>query len=70
MASIATLKDLRMVKGLKVVHLNVRSLVKKIDQLRVLMFGNDIDVLTISETWLKEHLQSKLFDIEGYDAYR
>ena len=63
-------EDLKAVKGLRITHLNIRSLVKKIDQLRVLLFDAGIDILTISETWLMEHLQTKLFEIEGYDTHR
>ena len=59
--NIDTLSDL---KGFKVVHLNVRSLYKKIDQLRLLMQDTEIDIFTVSETWLKEHLNSQLYAIE------
>ena len=62
--------NLRQVKGFKAVHLNIRSLPKKIDQLRILLHDSGIDVFTISETWLKESLNSKLFDIEGFNSYR
>ena len=38
--------------GLKVAHLNVRSLAPKILHLRILLTEHKIDVFAISETWL------------------
>ena len=70
MANINELGDLKSVKGLKIVHLNVRSVVKKIDQLRMLMFDSGIDVFILSETWLGAHLHSKIIEINGFDAHR
>ena len=62
--------DLSRLKGLKLVHLNVRSLPKKIDQLRLTLHGVNVDVFTISESWLRSALGSKLFDIDGYRIFR
>ena len=65
-----TLQDLGKYKGIKMVHCNVRSLVKKIDQMRLLVEGGGIDILTICETWLKYHLNTSLFNIDRYQAFR
>ena len=70
MADISNLEELNAAKGFKIVHLNVRSILKKIDQLRTYLFDSRIDVLTISETWLKPHLCSTLVDIEGFTQFR
>lgn len=40
------------VKGLKIIHLNIRNLVRKIDLLRVWIDLNNPDIVTLSETWL------------------
>ena len=69
-ASLKNFNDLNRAKGFKVVHLNVLSIVKKIDQIRLLLQGSTIDVLTISETWLRPHLHSNLVNIEGFTVYR
>ena len=61
---------LNAVKGLKLVHMNVRSLPKKIDQLRILLHNSTIDMLTLSETWLREGLVNNLYDLEGYKLFR
>ena len=70
MEGIKDINSLNLEKGFKLVHWNVRSLVKKIDQIRALMVGSPIDVLTLSETWLKRHLHSDLVAIEGFDTLK
>ena len=40
-------------KGLHFVHLNVRSILYKISELRLLFSKNKISIIAISETWLK-----------------
>ena len=66
MDSISDLTSLGLAKVFKVVHLNVRSILKKIDHLRLVTQDLNIDVFTVSETWLKRHL----VDIQGFKAYR
>lgn len=66
-------EDVKMINGLTVLHLNVRSLHKKIDMLKefiqVLETKNvTIDVLLLSETWLNENNDS-LTHIEGYQFF-
>ena len=70
MEGVDSFDDLTKLKGFKIVHLNVRSIVKKIDQLRVLLSNSKLDVITISETWLREHLHSRLVEIDGYNVHR
>ena len=70
MAGINTFDELSAVKGFKIAHLNVRSIVKKIDQLRVLLHDSSVDIITFSETWLKPHIHSDILKLEGYDLYR
>ena len=62
--------SLKNLKGFKVVHLNIRSIVKKIDQIRLLLQDTPTDILTVSETWLRPHLNTELVEIEGYKIYR
>ena len=70
MAGIHDINSLHAEKGFKLIHWNVRSLVKKIDQIRTLMSNSPIDVITMSESWLKQHLHSSLVSIEGFDTFR
>ena len=57
-------------KGLKIVHLNIRSLPKKIDQLRLILGSSNIDIFTLSETWLHEHLIHNMYIIQNYQIVR
>ena len=57
-------------KGLKIVHLNIRSLLKKIDQLRAILEGSNIEIFTLSETWLHSNIDTHMVQIQGYTAYR
>ena len=61
---------LNSVKGFKVVHMNVRSLPKKVDQLRILLEGSQLDVLTLSETWLNESVNQTTLQFSDFVAYR
>ena len=64
------LEALQEVKGLKLVHLNVRSLPKKIDQLRLMLRDCKIDVFTASETWLKPYITDGIVEVDGYSLFR
>lgn len=51
--------------------MNTCSLVNKIDELRLTLLANsDIDVLCITETWLKPHHETALFHIPDYNLFR
>lgn len=52
------------------VHLNVRSLINKIDLIRLLLISGKIDILSLSETWLKKVIPNALIDIDGYKLHR
>ena len=62
--------QLNAAKGFKIVHLNIRSLLKKIDQLRVILEGSTVDIFTLSETWLNDKIDSQLLHIQGYNVLR
>ena len=70
MANINSLEDLHATKGFKIIHLNVRSLPKNIDQLRLMLHDSNLDVITLSETWLKTHLSTKIVELIGYKPFR
>lgn len=51
-------------------HINVRSLLSKIDALRIDIEGSNIDILCISESWLHKYISDNLVSIDGYQLYR
>ena len=57
-------------KGFKIVHINIRSLPKKADQLRLILQNSNIDIFTLSETWLHDKIDTQLIHIPGYDITR
>lgn len=64
------LKDLSSIKGMTFVHLNIRSLINKIDLVRHMLSDSNIDCLCLSETWLREVISDELIRIEGYRVLR
>ena len=65
------LVDIRNARGLKIAHLNVRSLRNKVDLLRLEQFDNvAIDVLTLSETWLDSNIQDSEICLPGFTLVR
>ena len=55
-------------KGLKVVHVNIRSLYRKVDQLSCLF--QNVDFLLCTETWLNHNYEDSLIKIPGMTTYR
>ena len=47
-------KVIQHLKGFKVMHLNIRSLVSKYEQLKYELESCNVDIFSISETWLTE----------------
>ena len=57
-------------KGLKLAHLNIRSLPRNLDQLRILLHNKPIDVLSLNETFLTDDIFDDDVSIPGYLIYR
>ena len=58
------------VKGLKIVHLNIRSLFLKMDLLRSWVSFYKPHVITISETWLSGNITDEQIQINDYILFR
>lgn len=67
---IDVLSDLAGVKGFIVAHVNCRSILPKIDFLKHQLLDKPIDVLCLSETWLKTAIPDALVMIDGYNLAR
>ena len=57
-------------RGLKVAHLNIRSIYNKIDSLKLLLNEKPFDIFTISETWLNSDITDGEISIPGYTFSR
>ena len=59
-----------MSKGFHIVNVNIQSIRNKIDQLKYLFNNKEIDVLTLTETWLDERDKSEMYAISGFNLVR
>ena len=59
-------RSVKSLNGLKLAHINVRSLYPKIDEIRFLLTEMSIDVLCISEAWLDETISDSQIKVDGY----
>ena len=57
-------------KGLKIMHLNVQSLGNKLDQTKLILQINNIDILVLTETWSNNSWPDSLVAIPEYKCYR
>ncbi len=57
-------------KGLIFAHLNTRSMRKKMDDIKLLIKNECIDVFTISESWLDTNVSDAEITIPGYTLFR
>ena len=57
-------------RGFKLACLNITSLVKHIDELRVLMIDQTPDILAINETRIDPTISDSIIKLEGYDIVR
>jgi len=57
-------------RGFKIASLNITSLIKHIDELRVFLAVNPIDVLAINESRLDSSITDNELYIPGYDIVR
>ena len=56
--------------GLKIAHINVRSLFPKIDEIRFLLNNTNLDILCISEAWLDNTITDAQVKVDGYAIER
>ena len=56
--------------GLKIAHLNVRSLSQHWDEFQILIQDNPFDVMCLTETWLKPRMTDSELHLDGYNLIR
>ena len=62
--------DLKLLKGLKILNLNVQSLYPKIDDIKLLCLECEPDILGITESWLNDSISNSEIHIPNYNIYR
>ena len=53
-------------KTLKIIYLNARSLVNKVDHLSILINDHKPDLILITETWCNSTITNAMLNIQGY----
>ena len=51
-------------------HINAQSLIPKLDEIKLLLENEDLDILCISETWLQPNIPDELISIKNYYVFR
>ena len=66
------LQDIAKSRGIKLIHQNICSLLRRIDELRLMIseLKLGIHILTLSETWLTEDILDAEIEIAGYRVLR
>lgn len=66
---LSTPDDFKARSGLGIIHINVRSLLPKMDHMKIWAKSSDSYVLVLSETWLKKSITDKDIAIKGYNVF-
>lgn len=56
--------------GLRICHINAQSLNNKTDEFRLTFENSEIDIICVSETWLKKEIPDSRICLEGYKTFR
>ena len=67
---ISTPDDFKSRTGLGIIHINARSMLSKIDAIRIWAHSTDTDIFVLSETWLSKSVSDKDISIKGYNVFR
>ena len=69
---IMKMNDIFRASGVKILHQNIRSLLSKIDELRLFISGiqSKVGLFTLSEIWLMHEIADVELGIEGYAFHR
>lgn len=65
-----TLSHVKGLKGLKLVHANIRSLLCHFDEAKVDLLDGSFDIVVFSESWLHENVTDNLITTKGYNLFR
>lgn len=63
-------EEINSLKGVELVYLNVRNLLKHIDELRATLLDGNFDVVIFGESWLNQKGANSLIHCDGYRIFR
>ena len=70
LSQLQTPEEFRTEDGLRLFHLNVRSMINKMDSIRIWADSTDSDIIVLSETWLKKSITNDMINIKDYNVFR
>lgn len=65
-----TMESVREQKGLKIVHVNSRSVLQHFDELHGSFLDGSFEVIIFTESWLHSNCTDNLISVRGYSLYR
>lgn len=68
--NISTPDEFKARSGLGLIHINIRSLLPKLDAVQIWIQSTNADILILSETWLSKAVPDKDIAIDGYNVFR
>ncbi len=68
--NVVSSKCLSTLPGITMGYLNVRSLVRKLDDINVILGNSELDFLGIGESWLNDSISCAEISIPGYNLHR
>ena len=54
-------------KGFKIAQLNIRSMIKNIDEFRMYALNHQHDIICVNKTWLDNTVNNHNVELNGYD---
>lgn len=67
---VVSLDLVRSQKGLKIVHVNSRSVIQHFDELHSTFLDGSLDIVTFTESWLHSNCADSLIEVQGYTLHR
>lgn len=64
------LENVKGTKGVKLVHINARSLLQNFDEIEVSFLDGYFDMVVVTESWLHANCSNNLINAMGYNLYR
>ena len=62
--------NIKSVKGIKVLHINIQSLLPKMDEFRKVVSEYSFDIISVNETWLVKDINDYEVALDGFDIFR
>lgn len=65
-----SVEHIKLLKGLKIVHVNVRSVLKHFDEIESTFLDGGFDVVLLTESWFHANVGDNLVSAKGYNLTR